>query len=1553
MQKHNTSIELSVNKKTGTMTFLVTGKSQDVKTSRATILNDLSVHVTESMLVPVSVRPYILGKGGSTLKALTAKTRTTINILRNSEKSRHPDELDAADEASVDNEDEEDQQQVVNIIGAKEAVLAAKKEIDAIVALRSSKHMIRLKIDRSFHPFIVGPNNAGLNSLQKDLNVKIHIVPIDVTSSADKDMNEILIVGERAAAIAAEARIIQTYKELNGNIRSLTLPIPKKKHRFIIGNKGAVLHEIFAKTNCFIEVPQGSDNDENVVVRGRESLLTVALQLVLEKANSVFIDEIDVSSLIPKNVDANLLLRYIYIKERALLKNIESENDVNIYQASAHTNNSKPSSKSQDDVSTNPRFEIHAHSIESLKDACSQLKKLLREWGKTLYFGVVDIPFGLHRFIVGKGGQNISKLKNKAEFKDRLVDIIIPAESAESDDVLLVVLRDASITAVAAGDADASSFLKHVSDEILSSANALADLTTLQLKIDPKYHKRVIGIGGAMLKEFLAPYGSNVSVQLPKLNEAVSSGGHDVKLRDSVDDSTITIKGPGAEASKVAEAIEKFVNELRHIEVMTSYSETVETPKGFAVKLVGRQSSPNSIGWIANAIREKYTKKEFKVLPTDKSFEKELSSTGGTLYLSTSFTETSQGETITINGPKSFVTVAKKVIEERLQRLVDTIDCQFNVFEEVSEEAKDILADPEGSNSSPQLKNSLIRRLIGKDGKNIKRISSAHDVLIRFKDSKRATAAAPDATENAAEEEPFDASNLGLLLIQGPKTSVKEAKNEIVEFIDQELVRANSLSFVLPLSTLSRVLGRGGSNVNELKEKYNVAIDLTDDSESDIVQCTVQGAKKNCFAVKEEIMNLVDQLVNISTTNIPVPSFLHRLMIGSSGATIRKVIEDLGGTEKIRINFPKSKPESDDICVTCHEDSIDTVKEALAKLVVEVIAEYKCDKSDSRSVFTKQVALSDADVLETVTIPQSESSFVLGRNKDTLIDLMSTHGVTFWVEEEDPVKIHIVGSKELESQVKRCAKEIKSKVRTSKKVPLPEGLNAILQSDGDSATQDAIKSKIKEILQRFRTDNGVRGVLSTVSTDAINQSVIELIGEAKKIEAAAKSLSKLLETLDSNKIIVKIPIEQEIRPHIIGRGGQKIKQLQEQSGAILDMVRATNTLVIRGSSKEVVDKAVSLVQNIISTQAERLNRDRQRASETVSSSVNGQESGRNSAKGKPNEGNVDRFDDIQVSVKSKQKPTDVPGHVPIGFNGRNGAGQGFGVRVSSLCDIPFKLNFNAVASADSSTSKGGWQSVGKKTISKATLVVENGDVGASDDVPDGSKKSKKKKKKSKTDNTTTGNNEEDAGFVLDLKSPTQLGSNDTYSIDGIAHHDVVHKTTKLDVDSAVHSGFRPDSPLSPVTKHHEQAANVKKSRGSNATDKDLTEYPAPAVQQTVSKGDEKGKDLPTGASSLGKIVPPTQLTVEERSEYLDDGWTTVNNSKRSKNNSSSGVTPTLTASSSVLSLKAMGERIANSNAADDDGSAAESKKKNKKNKKKKKKKNGGLKEADVLEPVIV
>ena len=116
MTMFKTKIEYSTNQKSQSLTLLVSGAPDAVAKSKTSLVNMLTVKITEVMKIPQMVRPALVGKQGVNLRNLETLSGTSIQLPRYQD---------------TDNSELDDLE--VTITGSKEAIELAKSFIEELV----------------------------------------------------------------------------------------------------------------------------------------------------------------------------------------------------------------------------------------------------------------------------------------------------------------------------------------------------------------------------------------------------------------------------------------------------------------------------------------------------------------------------------------------------------------------------------------------------------------------------------------------------------------------------------------------------------------------------------------------------------------------------------------------------------------------------------------------------------------------------------------------------------------------------------------------------------------------------------------------------------------------------------------------------------------------------------------------------------------------------------------------------------------------------------------------------------------------------------------------------------------------------------------------------------------------------------------------------------------------------------------------------------------------------------------------------------------------------
>ena len=144
------------------------------------------------------------------------------------------------------------------------------------------------------------------------------------------------------------------------------------------------------------------------------------------------------------------------------------------------------------------------------------------------------------------------------------------------------------------------------------------------------------------------------------------------------------------------------------------------------------------------------------------------------------------------------------------------------------------------------------------------------------------------------------------VLLRGPAESVEDLKLKIAEFITQqeseEAERGFTLSFDFPSKHVSQLVGREGSNINKLRDDFDVDISVGDGKDGKV---TIKGPQAKAEKCKSHIVIFGKRLEDEETYVIKVPAQFHGELIGPKGSNVNKLQDKYG----VRIQFPRNNAD--------------------------------------------------------------------------------------------------------------------------------------------------------------------------------------------------------------------------------------------------------------------------------------------------------------------------------------------------------------------------------------------------------------------------------------------------------------------------------------------------------------------------------------------------------------------------------------------------------------------------------------------------------------------
>merc|ERR1719233_102247 len=286
--------------------------------------------------------------------------------------------------------------------------------------------------------------------------------------------DELSIAGEKDGVLAVKAAITSIWKDMEKKCSTISVEVKKSQHRYVIGPRGNAINEILSETGVFVEMPANTTDSETITLRGPQEKLGLALTKVYEKANSV----VNVSVACP-----TWLHKYIIGKKGTGIQKISQDlqkvhivfNDDDsikvdgppdgVEKASKELNGmvDKMENEKEKDLIIENRFHRQligpkGENIEKIRkdfvnvqisfpdlgvksdivklrgpkkdvDDCSKyFNKVTREMAESSYQVKVPIFKQFHKFVIGKGGANIRRIRDETDTK-----IDLPDSGSDSD----------------------------------------------------------------------------------------------------------------------------------------------------------------------------------------------------------------------------------------------------------------------------------------------------------------------------------------------------------------------------------------------------------------------------------------------------------------------------------------------------------------------------------------------------------------------------------------------------------------------------------------------------------------------------------------------------------------------------------------------------------------------------------------------------------------------------------------------------------------------------------------------------------------------------------------------------------------------------------------------------------------------------------------------------------------------------------------------------------------------------------------------------------------
>ncbi|XP_077866398.1 vigilin-like, partial [Saccoglossus kowalevskii] len=736
-----------------------------------------------------------------------------------------------------------DQSLTIMVTGKTDAVMQARRELLSKLQTQAN---VTLSIPKEHHRFILGKHGAKLKDLELNTATKISI-------PRTEDNSDVLRITGTRDGIDKAKHEIQLISEEQSKLAFERLRIEKPYHPFITGPNNKNVQELSELTGARINVPPPSVMKDEIVVSGEKEGVMAAIHTIMtiyeEKKR--------------KTTTVSLEVR------KSQHKYVIGPRGNNIQEILAKTG-----------VSVElPPTDSPSETITLRGEQDKLGPAITQVYAKANSIVIVEVraPAWLHKFIIGRKGQNIRSITQNLPK--------VHVEFEEGKDTISV---------------------EGPPEEVEQARKALDDITQdlqsrfvfAEIEVDPKYHRHIIGKSGANVSRIKEETG--VSIHIPgeeKQSRCIRIEGSPEGVTKAKNELLEMVRKMENEKTKDIVIEQRFHrtmigtqgNNIRDIrDKFNQVSITFPDPgrKSDVVTLRGPRQDVDKCYRFLHQLNTEMVANNYKVeIPIFKKFHKNIIGKGGaTISKIKDETDTrieipsedSDSDVIIIIGKKPQVELARDKIQAIQKELANVTQLEISIASKYHQS------------------------LIGAKGRLVRSImEDCGGVMIHF---------------------PNEGSGSDKVTLRGPKDDVDKAKKQLMELANERESQV-TVECIIDQKNHRTVMGAKGSKVQAITSEYEVGIKFPDrnmnmnaesngnngngepiepvvngdggseNSEDDKPKkcdtIIITGKQDNCDRAKAALLALVPV-----TEEVTVPFEFHRFIIGVKGAGVRRMMDD-------------------------------------------------------------------------------------------------------------------------------------------------------------------------------------------------------------------------------------------------------------------------------------------------------------------------------------------------------------------------------------------------------------------------------------------------------------------------------------------------------------------------------------------------------------------------------------------------------------------------------------------------------------------------------------
>ncbi|XP_024114688.1 high density lipoprotein binding protein a isoform X2 [Oryzias melastigma] len=752
-----------------------------------------------------------------------------------------------------------DQGLSIMVSGKLDAVMKARKEIVSRLQTQASA---TVAIPKEHHRFVIGKNGEKLQELELKTATKIQI------PRPDDPSNQIKISGTKEGLEKAKHEILLISAEQDKRAVE-RVNIDKVYHPFITGAYNKMVGEMTQETGARINVPPPSVNKTEIVITGEKEQVALAVAMI----KKVYEEKKKNTTTIAVEVKKSQH-KYVVGPKGNTLQEILDRTGVSV--------EIPPSDSSSETV--------------ILRGEPDRLGQALTEvYAKANSYTVssVSAPSWLHRFIIGKKGQNLAKITQQMPK--------VHIEFTEGEDKITLEGPTKDVQMV-------QSQIEAIVTDLVSR------MDYAEISVDPKFHRHLIGKGGVNINRIKEMH--KVTVRIPPDNEKsnliriegdpqgvqeakkelleLASRMENERTKDLIIEQRFHRAIIGQKGEKIKEVRDKFP------EVIINFPDPAQ--KSDIVQLRGPRTEVEKCSKFMQKMVAEMVENSYSVsVPIFKQFHRNIIGKGGSNIkkireeTNTKIdlpAENSNSEMILITGKKVNCEAARNRILAIQKELANITEVDVSI------------------------PSKLHISLIGPKGRLVRAImEECGGVHIHF---------------------PNEGSGVDKVTIRGPVEEVEKAKQQLLTLAEEKQTKSHTVELHAKPEYHKFLIGKGGGNIRKVRDSTGARIIFPTPEDKDQELITVVGTEEAVREAQKELEELIKSLDNIVEDTMNVDPKHHRYFVARRGQVLRDLADEYGG---VMVSFPRTGSQSDKVSLKGAKECVEAAKKRMQEMIEDLDAQ--------------------------------------------------------------------------------------------------------------------------------------------------------------------------------------------------------------------------------------------------------------------------------------------------------------------------------------------------------------------------------------------------------------------------------------------------------------------------------------------------------------------------------------------------------------------------------------------------------------------------------------